>query len=90
MIATDLGETKLSELTTGSQDMINGLAIGEAGAPFEIDAGWSSIVLCARQDGIESLPSRDQVENRLFGQELGMISDRELRNSRRNATILIR
>ena len=90
VIAVDLGDAKLSELADGSQTIINNLNIGEASAPFEISEGWTSIILCDRRDGVENLPSRDQIENQLFGRELGMISDRELRNARREATILLR
>ncbi|MEO0881569.1 MAG: peptidylprolyl isomerase [Pseudomonadota bacterium] len=90
VIGVDLGTTMLSDLSVSSQDMVNGLTIGDASEPFEITAGWSTIVLCDRIDGIENMPSRDQIENQLFGQELGMISDRELRNARREATILQR
>lgn len=90
LIAVDLGDTNLAELAENSQALVEPLQVGEASLPFEIGAGWSSIVLCARQDGVENLPSRDQIENQLFGQELGMISDRELRDARRDATILYR
>ncbi len=90
LLAVDLGDTMLSELAENSQALVSPLAVGEASVPFEIGAGWSSIILCARQDGVENLPSRDQIENQLFGQELGMISDRELRDARRDATILFR
>ncbi|MEM7663227.1 MAG: peptidylprolyl isomerase [Pseudomonadota bacterium] len=90
VIGVDLGTTMLSELSVSSQEMVDNLSIGQASSPFEISAGWSTIVLCDRIDGIENMPSRDQIENQLFGQELGMISDRELRNARREATILQR
>lgn len=89
LLAIDLGETKLSDLANDSQNMLVDLRPGEASNPFEMSAGWSTIFVCGRQDGAENLPSRDQVENQLFGKELGLISERELRNARREATILV-
>ena len=89
LLAIDLGETKLSDLAVASQTLLTDLRAGDVTTPFEMSAGWSALYVCGRQDGAENLPSRDQVENRLFGQELGLISERELRNARREATILV-
>lgn len=90
VIGVDLGTTMLSELSVSSQEIINGLQNDQASAPFELSTGWATIVLCDRVDGVANMPSRDQIEDQLFGRELGMISDRELRNARREATILQR
>ena len=46
--------------------------------------------VCDRVDNVDNLPSPIQIENQLFGRQLGMISDRELRNLRREATIIQR
>lgn len=89
LLAVDLGETKLSELADASQALLVNLGVGEASAPFEMSAGWSSLYVCGRRDGADNLPTRDQIENQLFGRELGLISERELRNARREATILV-
>lgn len=50
----------------------------------------ASMFVCARRDNVESVPDREQVEDRLFSQQLGMISERSLRNLRREATIIRR
>ncbi len=89
LLAIELGETKLSDLSVASQELLVDLQSGDASRPFEMSAGWSSLYVCRRNDGAENLPSRDQIENQLFGQELGLISERELRNARREATILV-
>jgi len=89
LLAIDLGVTRLSDLAVASQELLADLQPGEVSTPFEMSAGWASLYVCGRQDGAENLPSRDQIENQLFGQELGLISERELRNARREATILV-
>ncbi|MEL6323519.1 MAG: peptidylprolyl isomerase [Pseudomonadota bacterium] len=90
LISVSLGESNLADLSATTQGMIGQMGPGDASDPFEIRDGWSAIVLCEREEGVENLPSRDQIENQLFGRELGMISDRELRDARREATILLR
>ena len=46
--------------------------------------------VCDRRDNVEALPNRDQIQDRLYSQQLGMISERSLRNLRREATIIRR
>jgi len=46
--------------------------------------------VCDRRDDMASVPSRDQIEDRLYSEQLGMISERSLRNLRREATIIRR
>ncbi len=89
LLSIDLGETLLSDLAVASQSLLTDLEPGQASTPFEMSAGWASIYVCQRRDGAQNLPTRDQIENQLFGQELGLISERELRNARREATILV-
>ena len=36
------------------------------------------------------VPTREEIENRLFEQEMGLLSERYLRNLRREATIISR
>jgi peptidyl-prolyl cis-trans isomerase SurA len=47
-------------------------------------------VVCAREAGGAAVPSRDEIEDRLRERELSMLSDRDLRNLRREATIITR
>jgi peptidyl-prolyl cis-trans isomerase SurA len=46
--------------------------------------------VCDRQDNVDALPDRDQIEDRLYSEQLGMVSERALRNLRREATIIRR
>ncbi len=88
LILVDLGQIKLSDLGENVQALVANLSAGQSSTPFEISRGLAALYVCERQDGIENLPSPDQIEDQLFGRELSMISDRELRNARLNATIL--
>lgn len=88
VLVAELGTIKLTELGIEAQNLVKNLQAGENSTPFQIARGWASIYVCDRKDGIESLPTDEQLENQLYGQELAMISERELRNARLEATIL--
>jgi len=49
--------------------------------------GLHLIAVCSRTVAGGQMPSRDDIENRLFSQELALIQRRELRNLR-NAAII--
>jgi peptidyl-prolyl cis-trans isomerase SurA len=46
--------------------------------------------MCSKHLGGARALSRDDIENRLYGQELSMIAKRQLRDLRNSATIEIR
>lgn len=88
LMMADLGTVDLKELASDSQALVKDLEGGELSQPFESTRGWSSLAVCSRKDGALNLPSDGQVENQLYGRELNMISNRELRNARLEATII--
>ena len=46
--------------------------------------------VCGRDENGNDLPTREEIEDQLFSRELSMISQRSLRNLRREATIIQR
>jgi len=88
MIMANLGNVKLSDLAPDAQQRLENVQAGKTSEPFEMSRGWAALAVCSRKDGAANLPSDDQLENQLYGRELGMISERELRNARLEATIL--
>ena len=88
IIMADLGTVNILDLAPAPQQLLTDVAAGELTTPFESPRGWSAIAVCNRKDGAQNLPSDDQIENQLYGRELSMISDRELRNARLEATIV--
>lgn len=60
------------------------------GQPQRTPDGIELIVLCERKMVERQLPSRDDIENQLFSQELAMMSRRYLRDLRRNAVVEMR
>jgi len=64
--------------------------IGKATEVFAVGGGLAVMYVCRREDGAEALPSKEDLKNSIKARELNMISERELRNSRRDATIIYR
>ena len=88
--ATDLDEINVEELGPEGKDLVSQADVGQPTAIFAASGGLATMYVCARNDGAEALPSRDDLKGSLKNQELGMISERELRNLRREATIIYR
>ncbi len=86
----DLGQSQESELSSGIRDRINGVAAGRSSGIITDGDNVNTVVVCTREVGGSGLPERDQIEGRLREQELAMLSERYLRNLRREATIITR
>lgn len=86
----DLGQTQESELSPVVRDSIAGVAVGAA-SPVQVTPDQvSMIVVCSRETGGGGVPPREEIEDRLREQEITMLSERYLRNLRREATIITR
>ena len=65
-----------------------GLSNGQASAVFRSDAGVHVMVLCDRENTGSDIPTLEQLEDRLYDQELALIARRYLRDIRREAAII--
>lgn len=79
---------KIDELGPEGRDMVLNTAIGSYTDVFSQSGKLALLYVCAREDDVENLPTKIEVENRLYAEQLGMISERSLRNLRREATII--
>ena len=90
LTAVTLGQIKETDLNADMQARVSATAVGEGSAPYSASAGMASIFVCSRAADGAGMPSRDQIENTLYGRQLGMISERALRDLKREATIIRR
>jgi len=86
----DLGRAVEADLSADVRARISGVAIGAATTPVTSGDTANVFVVCARQAGGAAVPSREEIEGRLREREMTMLSDRYLRNLRREATIITR
>ena len=87
LVAGDLGEAEITDLAPAFQEAANKLDVGQISDPIRTDAGLHLIAVCGKRQGGANAPSHDQIENRLRGQQLALISKRYLRDLRNQATI---
>lgn len=88
--AQDLNDLTLDELGPEGREMVMATEVGSPTQIFAAGGGLAVMYVCRRDEGAEALPSRDELKNSIKARELNMISERELRNTRRDATIIYR
>lgn len=87
VVAGDLGEAEITDLAPAFQEAANSLKVGQISDPIRTDAGLHLIAVCGKRQSGAQAPTHDQIENRLRGQQLSLISKRYLRDLRNSATI---
>lgn len=87
LIGGDLGESDVDDLAPQFQQIARNAEIGEVSAPVRTPLGVHLLVVCGRRLGGPQVPSFAEVENRLWGQQLGMVARRYLRDLREDAHI---
>ncbi|MFM8819412.1 MAG: peptidylprolyl isomerase [Phenylobacterium sp.] len=87
VVAADLGEAELKDLSPAFRAAVEGLAPGQTSQPIRTTVGLHVLTVCGRGSGGGGAVTAQQVEGRLFGQQLSMIARRYMRDLRTAATI---
>jgi peptidyl-prolyl cis-trans isomerase SurA len=87
VVAGDLGETDIKDLAPAFRTAIEGLQPGQVSQPIRTNAGVHLLAVCGKRTGSGEMLSTEQIESRLFGQQLSMIARRYMRDLRTSATI---
>jgi peptidyl-prolyl cis-trans isomerase SurA len=87
VMAGDLGEAEVAGLIEGFQTAVANTPDGQLSQPIRTNAGLHLIMVCGRRQSGAQIPTAQQIESRLVGQQLSMISRRLLRDLRGTATI---
>ena len=87
VMAGDLGEAEVKDLSPAFRSAAETLAVGQLSQPIRTEAGLHLIAVCGRKAGGAQALTAGQIENRLMGQQLSMISKRYMRDLRNSATI---
>lgn len=88
--AQDLTDIDVVELGEEGRALVLATEVGSPTEIFAVGSGLAVMYVCRRQEGAEALPSKEDLKESIKARELNMISERELRNSRRDATIIYR
>jgi peptidyl-prolyl cis-trans isomerase SurA len=87
VIAGDLGEANVKDLRPSFRDAVSSLKVGQVSEPIRTEAGLHLIALCGQRRSGATIPSREEIQDRLEDQQLALISRRYLRDLRNSATI---
>ncbi len=90
LTSADLTDINVDDLGPEGRSLVLATPIGGATDIFAASGGLAVLFVCDRQDGTDALPSREAIKSSLHNRELSMIAERELRNLRREATIIYR
>ncbi|HEX5378924.1 MAG TPA: peptidylprolyl isomerase [Phenylobacterium sp.] len=87
VLAADLGEAEIKDLAPAFREAAERLQPGEVSDPIRTNAGLHLVAVCGKRATGEQVAGHDQIENRLYGQQLSMIARRYMRDLRNSATI---
>jgi peptidyl-prolyl cis-trans isomerase SurA len=86
----NLGTMRIADLSADMQAAIAKTGPGETTAPFPSPAGVEVIVRCdkaAPKESVVVIPTRDQVEQQLYEQQMTVLARRYMRDLRREADV---
>ena len=86
-VAGDLGQSEVTELAPEFRTAAEGLALNQFSQPVRTAVGLHLIMVCDRHETKAAVPTKQEVENRLYSEQLAMLSRRSLRDLRNSATI---
>jgi peptidyl-prolyl cis-trans isomerase SurA len=89
-ITMSLGTMRLTELSADIQNALSKTEPGDSTEPFESAAGIEIIVRCDKpipKASVAVIPTRDQVEQELYEDQMSVIARRYLRDLRRDADV---
>jgi peptidyl-prolyl cis-trans isomerase SurA len=87
VVAGDLGEAELGDLAPQFREAAEKLKVGEVSDPVRTTAGVHLVAVCGRRAGGQGQADKQQIEQRLYSQQLSMIARRYMRDLRNSATI---
>jgi peptidyl-prolyl cis-trans isomerase SurA len=87
VLSADLGEAELNDLRGPFKDAAEKLQPGQVSDPIRTDVGLHLVAVCSKRTGGSKMPSRTDISNRLYAEQLSVMSRRYMRDLRNSATI---
>ncbi|HEX3366960.1 peptidylprolyl isomerase [Phenylobacterium sp.] len=87
VVAGDLGEAETGDLLPEFAEAAKTLQPGQLSQPIRTKVGLHVLAVCGKRAAGAAQVDHDQIESRLTGQQLSMISRRYMRDLRNSATI---
>ena len=87
LVAGDLGQSDINDLSPDFRAAAESLAPNQLSEPIRTPVGLHLLIVCSRNQQQAKMPSKQEVEGRLYQEQLSMLSRRYLRDLRNSATI---
>jgi peptidyl-prolyl cis-trans isomerase SurA len=91
MAAVDLGHLSIDQVAAPIRELVANLVAGEVSPPFRGPAGAQVLVMCSRDMETTKTaltpPTREEIQARLYNQQISMMARRYLRDLRRDAVV---
>ncbi len=88
---TPMKNVGISQIAPQYRAPLDGLTTNQSTSIIDTaDGGKMVFFVCATRSGDADLPSRDEIKDRLFNQELALVAERYLRDLKREATVVRR
>jgi len=87
VLAGDLGEADAKDLAPAFREAAANLTPGQVSEPIRSDQGLHLVAVCNKRRNVAQGMDHDQIQDRMFGQQLTMISRRYLRDLANSASI---
>lgn len=84
-----LENMKLGDIDERFRDAVKDLDRGDLSGMIEADGAYHMVYVCDKDDGL-GLPSRQAIEDRIYGRQMGKISQQYLRDVERKTMVDIR
>jgi len=88
--AGDLGVLRLGDMPVGIRNAVKDLEIGSFSDPIDLDEGLMLLMVCQRDEPQTTLPSREDIEQKLLRDRVTMLAQRYMRDLRRDAIVELR
>jgi peptidyl-prolyl cis-trans isomerase SurA len=87
VIAANLGEAEISDLSGPFKTAAQTLQPDELSEPIRTDVGLHLVAVCGKRSAGANIPTRAEIENRMYAEQLAAMSKRYLRDLRNSAAI---
>jgi peptidyl-prolyl cis-trans isomerase SurA len=87
VVAGDLGEAEITDLAPEFREAAEKLKVGQISQPIRTKVGLHLVAVCGKRPSGGAQLTHDEIESRLYGQQLAMIARRYMRDLRNSATI---
>ncbi len=88
---TPMKDVGLQQIAPAYRTPLETLNVGQSTGILDMPDGAKMVFyVCEKRSGNADLPSREEIKDRLFNQELGLVAERYLRDLKREATIVRR